>query len=920
MKNKYKTVLYSQSSNEEEQSLLGIPVCLSILSFVILATFIVAIVVILAPEVAVVETKVPFITGAVLLAVVIAFNTLSTAAKARWITVVPVLAILLGALAVAVNGILAFTFLPLAVLATVSGYRGRYRLVAPYIVWALWCIAGYFSTAPTPFEFAMRIGLISLTLIYPLHLVYESREINTAIKTDAVVTIAIACALISVGALFERLYSVGSFAAISGPVVAITISLVVVFFYKRLNQEYSAVRFLMLSAAVLMFYLMTQTNGLLPVAGVLLLSLVAYLVLSSFNALMLSVALSLVSVLAMYTDTSSVANVALLGILLVVAGVVFSVALFPLFRAREIESGETVMPISTLVKVLPLAAAASTVAAALMFDGFHGDDHFGKGGFDLSQADYAKELVGLILMFISFQWGFSSLWHRSDEFKRESERADQTAKQLEDTLRQTELALSAANVSVFELDLESMIATEKLGRHPKFKVGDSLSIPDFAKQIVKAQDVERVVESFQQPNHDFQFEVNYPGAPKPIWARVVTGEHYDVEGRRKGLFVRSDVTELRQSIETVQQTNQRQRELFAVVGHELRTPVAAMRMIVQDDSISGDEKLRVLDDLSDGLIGVLDDMRAVVSPERAKHAEIVVGNPVSLTKRAVAPLSHLLIEHGLKLSFSAADELDMEYRYREQALRQMVTNLVKNAALHSEGDNIWIDLSCTTDEQGQICAMLRVEDNGKGIAETELEKVFSAFGRGETKSGGTGLGLYISSELAKTLGGTVNYEAREEGGSRFKVSFPLERVDNDRQAAADPQTKPVALDGMRILVVEDDTMLRMLTEKTLINQGASVRACSDGAQALQAYHEEAFDLILTDLMMPNMNGLELIQAVRGDGDAVPIFAVTAAVIGEETDQLLAAGANTVISKPITLAGVQKALAQLQTNPVASKLR
>lgn len=133
------------------------------------------------------------------------------------------------------------------------------------------------------------------------------------------------------------------------------------------------------------------------------------------------------------------------------------------------------------------------------------------------------------------------------------------------------------------------------------------------------------------------------------------------------------------------------------------------------------------------------------------------------------------------------------------------------------------------------------------------------------------------------------------GGAGFKLTFPIQAA---QLASQTTKVSADALSGLRILLAEDDAMLRTMTQRILEKRGARVTAVEDGQSALSVYDPNKFDLVLTDLMMPNLDGLGLVKGVRGQGGTTLIVAVTAAVIGNETEQLLSAGANHVMPKPI----------------------
>ena len=140
--------------------------------------------------------------------------------------------------------------------------------------------------------------------------------------------------------------------------------------------------------------------------------------------------------------------------------------------------------------------------------------------------------------------------------------------------------------------------------------------------------------------------------------------------------------------------------------------------------------------------------------------------------------------------------------------------------------------------------------------------------------------------------------------------FPMKEA----PSGVKPQVSNVSLEGLRILLAEDDAMLRMLTEKSLGKLGAQITSYDNGQKAWEAFDANQFDLVLTDLMMPMMDGHELTKKLRLIGSTTPIIGVTAAVIGDETDEWLRDGANTFISKPITPEKLRDALASIGFNP------
>lgn len=360
--------------------------------------------------------------------------------------------------------------------------------------------------------------------------------------------------------------------------------------------------------------------------------------------------------------------------------------------------------------------------------------------------------------------------------------------------------------------------------------------------------------------------------------------------------------ELLTAREVLETQLERQRQMFAVIGHELRTPVASLNMLLGQTPESGctEQDKTQLRQISEHCLRVLDDLRFVVDPNQAKTVDIKAQPVSDVVRSVVHSLSPLLAEFKQHCNVRV-DGLHRRVKHNSKAVRQIVTNLIKNAVLHSGATQIGVEGFCEVKEnlaEITVC----VSDDGCGVDSELQDKIWEAFSRGETDSDGTGLGLYISSELAKQIGGTLEYKEAVEGGSRFTLSFDAEVCDDVVPAPVETQTDLSVISNKRILLAEDNETIRLITEKILTAAGALVTSACDGKSALQCYVEDRqkFDLIFTDIMMPEMNGYELTTALRLDGCKLPILGITAATIGEEQKRLLEAGADRVLSKPISL--------------------
>jgi CheY-like chemotaxis protein len=282
--------------------------------------------------------------------------------------------------------------------------------------------------------------------------------------------------------------------------------------------------------------------------------------------------------------------------------------------------------------------------------------------------------------------------------------------------------------------------------------------------------------------------------------------------------------------------------------------------------------------------------------------------------RILEEASHTLFytanQYGVDIQVRGmTDELHVGYK---KQIRQIIINTAKNAIVHSQGTQVILDLSFSSAED-QTSYQLQIIDNGKGIPNQEVERLFEAFERGDTQSSGTGLGLHISRELARSLPeGDLIYSPNPEGGAIFTLSFTLKQVKQDEAAAAAAAAaaKEHPIKGKKILLVEDTATLRMLGKTILTREGADVVDVENGRLALEAFSEQSFDLVITDIMMPVMDGYELTETLRSWGATLPIIGVTGATVGNEADNLLAKGADRVMPKPLNLNNLETVLQEL----------
>jgi CheY-like chemotaxis protein len=215
-----------------------------------------------------------------------------------------------------------------------------------------------------------------------------------------------------------------------------------------------------------------------------------------------------------------------------------------------------------------------------------------------------------------------------------------------------------------------------------------------------------------------------------------------------------------------------------------------------------------------------------------------------------------------------------------------------------------------------------VSDTGIGIPPHALSRLFETFYQADSsyrkKYAGSGLGLSISKRLVEMMGGSIHAESVEGEGSTFSFTIPLrlaseaaaESPSPPPRAAREPDGRKQRLpDTKRLLVAEDNAINRMYLEQFLKNEGHEVIGARNGRDAIQKFQQAEFDLILMDIQMPELDGLEAARKIRESSD-IPIIALTAYARAPETEGFLAAGMNAVVTKPIDERRLRKVIEEI----------
>jgi signal transduction histidine kinase/ActR/RegA family two-component response regulator len=361
--------------------------------------------------------------------------------------------------------------------------------------------------------------------------------------------------------------------------------------------------------------------------------------------------------------------------------------------------------------------------------------------------------------------------------------------------------------------------------------------------------------------------------------------------------------------EAAEKASRAKSEFLANMSHELRTPMSVIMGALEflQKSAPTPEQRKLLDLSSTSaqrLLGIIDDLLDISRIEAGRiKIEERSFDLRECVRQVMEMFSPSAREKGLRLSWQVAPHLPGHVMSDPDRLTQVLINLVGNAVKFTERGEI----SLNVQEVGAELVFM-VQDTGIGIPGDKIDQIFQPFTQVDSsltkRHRGTGLGLAISRELVVLMGGTINVKSREGEGSLFSFSIPLrpaELVDESSRVETTPKTgsRPI-----RILLAEDEPSVRDMVTMTLEGQGMAVTIAETGLQAVAKWKEEKFDLILMDLQMPEMDGLEATRLIRelecAREEKTCIFALTAHVRPEDRERCMSAGMNGCLAKPLRL--------------------
>jgi len=383
------------------------------------------------------------------------------------------------------------------------------------------------------------------------------------------------------------------------------------------------------------------------------------------------------------------------------------------------------------------------------------------------------------------------------------------------------------------------------------------------------------------------------------------------------LRIKERTSELETARNRAEANTKAKSEFLSMMSHEMRSPlnvIVGLTELLDQRELEEPEGgyVRNVRFSALQLLNLINDILDLSAIEAGKI--VFESTPFDVTyavDQVFKALEQRAIDKGLTWAKSVPDNLPVPLQGDASKLNQVLINLLDNAIKFTRdgGVELSLDQLQNRGNEGEVWIAVEVTDSGKGISEENMDRIFGKFEQENTSTrrvhGGSGLGLAISKQLIELQGGSISCSSEVGKGTTFRVELPFRYEGRVSEDVGARDWSQVNLVGLRLLVVEDLEVNRMLLRQMLRNKGIVMFEAENGKESLEVLKEHDVDLILMDLHMPEMDGIEATQRIREGrvkrvNAEIPIVCLTADVFKETKEAIFSAGMNDFVTKPLEM--------------------
>jgi PAS domain S-box-containing protein len=401
------------------------------------------------------------------------------------------------------------------------------------------------------------------------------------------------------------------------------------------------------------------------------------------------------------------------------------------------------------------------------------------------------------------------------------------------------------------------------------------------------------------------------------WWLISGAPRYDDKGIKVGsIGIHLDITEqknleleLQSARESAEMSSQAKEDFLANMSHEIRTPMNAimgMGRQLEKSALNPQQRffLETINKAADHLLVVINDILDMSKIDAGKlNIEHIGFNPEKVIQHCMEVMRHKAEEKGIKLIMKAPVNNNHVILGDPYRITQVLLNLLSNSIKFTEYGYVTLSCECLSAHEGVSTFQFKVTDTGLGMDEKYLETIFEKFSQENSttarKFGGTGLGMPICKTLVELMGGNIVVKSVKSKGTEVIITIPFnEGLPGDLPDETKKIMDTSVLEGKRILLVEDNEMNRLVAVTILEQYGVKITEAVNGEEAINELQSGQFNIVLMDVQMPVLNGLDATRHIRKHINAkIPIIALTANAIKGENERCFSAGMNAFVSKP-----------------------